>query len=807
MRRRRFLRSVRFVLTSAVQLAASTLLADDAPIGFTPASRSAQSRAEAHALSIPTPDAARSWLRALTEEPHVAGTPADYRTAVDVRDKLRSWGWQADLAEYEVLLNYPTRSICEIVRPGSAAQGIKTTEDAVTADKDSASPEIFPAFHGYGVSGDVTAQVVYANFGRPEDYAVLERLGVDVKGKIVLVRYGEVFRGLKVRNAQQKGAKGVLIYSDPQDDGYGRGDTFPHGPFRSPSSFQRGSVQFLSLGPGDPSTPNGPSLKDAARLPLDPKNGFPIVGTALGSGAEDVKAWEKTAGQVREDYYATIPSLPISYEAARPIIEALGGANVPAGWQGGLPLPYHVGPGPAEVHFAIDMDYKVRPIWNVIAQLKGDVEPDRWVMVGNHRDAWVYGAVDPGSGTATTLEMCRALGSAVKNGWKPKRTLVYASWDAEEYGLVGSTEWADQHAAEITEKAVLMLNVDVAVSGPDLDVDGVPSLRDLFLEAAGGVHDVRSGRTLRDLWVAKRRAAYSNTAPVDLGGVWDTSNADETARLLAGGSRKFTPMLNPLGSGSDYTAFLDHLGVPCLDAGFSGRYGVYHSAYDDFFWMEKFGDPEFLTHATAAKLYTLIAMRAAGADVVPLRFVPYADALRDHVDDLRRTVARKGRATEGDSARPTLSFDGLPKLVPAIKAFEVQAQAVDSATDALTHRDGVTPAQFARVNDALTRVERQFLLANGLPGRPWFKHSVYAPGLTTGYASWPLPGVRQGILDADNEMVAGQTAQLIERIEAATAALKAATDATAPTPPTAPPAPAAPPAAAKPGTTTTKPAA
>ena len=783
---------------------------DDSLIGFAPASRAAQTKAEAHALSVPTPDAARAWLRSLTEEPHVAGTPADYKTAVDVRDKLRSWGWTADLVEYEVLLNYPTQATLEIVRP--TGQPLKTQEDPVAGDKDSASPTAFGAFHGYGVSGDETAQVIYVNYGRPEDYTVLERLGVDVKGKIVLARYGEVFRGLKVRNAQKHGAKGILIYSDPQDDGYGKGDTFPNGPYRSPSSFQRGSVQFLSLGPGDPSTPNGPSLKDAARLPIDSTSGFPVVGgPSLRSGmngnpspysVEEIKEWEKTTGLVREDYYATIPSLPVSYESARPILEAMGGPNVPAGWQGGLPIPYHVGPGPVEVRMAVVMDYKIRTIWNVIAQIKGEVEPDRWVMVGNHRDAWVYGAVDPGSGTAATLEMCRALGSAVKNaGWKPKRTLVYASWDAEEYGLVGSTEWADQHAAEINEKAVMMLNVDVAVSGPDLDVDGVPSLRELFLEAAGGVRDIRSGRTLRDLWMAKRRAAYSGAAPVDLGEVWDTNSPDEASKALENGHPKFSPQLNPLGSGSDYTAFLDHLGVPALDVGFSGRYGVYHSVYDDFFWMEKFGDPEFVTHATAAKLYTLIVMRAAGADVVPLKFTPYADALEGHVDDLRRTVARKGRAVEGDPARPALVFEGLPRLVEAIMGFATRAKAVDAATEALAQRDGIPLAQASKVNDALTRVERQFLLTKGLPGRPWFKHAIYAPGLTTGYASWPLPGVRQGINDSDAEMIGSQTALLVERIDAATATLKAAADAASAAIPANPPAAARPiPGASSPAT-------
>ena len=825
-----------FGLLGLVALA-SPARGQDGPIGFSPGSKPAQAKAEAHALSVPTPDAARAWLRSITEEPHVAGTPADYKTAIDVRDKLRSWGWQAELAEYEALINYPVRTpgkevLCEIVRP--AAQVLKVTEDAIASDKDSASPDAFPAFHGYGVSGDVTGQIVYANYGRPEDFNALEKLGVDVRGKIVLVRYGELFRGLKIRNAQKRGAKGILIYSDPIDDGYGRGDVYPTGPYRPGSSLQRGSVQFLSLGPGDPSTPNGPSIKGAKRLPFDPRHGFTLAeddvaeipgtpGSPPTPRVQSVKTWEKETGLVREDYYATIPSLPISYDAAKPILEAMGGPNVPGGWQGGLPLAYHVGPGPAEVHFRVEMDYQIRPIWNVIATIKGEVEPDKWVMIGNHRDAWVYGAVDPGSGTAATLEMCRALGSAVKQGWKPRRTLVYASWDAEEYGLVGSTEWCDQHRDEISEKAVMLLNVDSAVSGPELDVDGVPSLRDLMLDAAGSVHDVRSGRPLRDVWMAKRRAAWAGAAPVDLDGLWEgPTGADDAPKPYAGGSngalgRKFSPQLNPLGSGSDYTAFLDHLGVPSLDAGFSGRYGVYHSIYDDFFWMEKFGDPEFVIHATAARLYTLVAMRAAGAEVVPLRFTPYGEALREYVDDLRRMVARKARTVESDSARPPIVFDGLPRLVAAIKAFEGQATALDSATEALARRDGVPPAHLAKVNDALTRVERTFLLPKGLPGRPWFRHAIYAPGLTTGYASWTLPGVRQAIIDNDSEVLAAQLPALAERIEAATTALKVATEAAtignaplaAPQPPapsqTAPPNPAGANGAPAPATPAPKP--
>ena len=730
-----------------------------APLGFAPASRAAQASAEAFALSVPTPDSARGWLRALTEEPHVAGTPADYKTAVFVRDKLRSWGWTADFAEYEVLLNYPRGTpALELVRPG--ARPLSLIETPHAADKDSASPDAFPAFHGYGVSGDVTGQVVYANYGQPDDYATLDRLGVDVKGKIVLVRYGAIFRGLKVRNAQKRGAIGILIYSDPLDDGYAKGDVYPNGPYRPGSALQRGSVQFLSLGPGDPSTPNGPSIKGAKRLPIVGDHGFSLAAD-----------WEKATGLKRDDYFAAIPSLPIGYDAARPILAALGGPNVPAGWQGGLPLAYHVGPGPAEVHFSTRMDYQVRTIWNVIATLKGAIEPDRWVMVGNHRDAWVYGAVDPGSGTAATLETCRALGAAVKNGWKPRRTIVYASWDAEEYGLVGSTEWADEHAKEIDEKAVMLLNVDSAVGGRDLDMDGVPSLRDLLLDAAGAVADVRSGRTLRDLWTESKRTTWAAHPPAETyDPLWDVATTDSGRPIGPARPARFSPALNALGSGSDYTAFLDHLGVASVDVGFGGRYGVYHSIFDNFYWMEKFGDPEFLTHATAARLYTVIAMRAAGADVAPFTFTPYGEALRQYLDDLRWIVDRRARAAP---AKPFI-FDGVHLIAASIQSFQNAARNLDRATSGLAARDGLDPARLSKVNDALQRVERAFLVPAGLPGRPWFKHSIYAPGLTTGYASWPLPGVRQAVLDNDAALLATQVPVLVARIDAASEALRAA---------------------------------
>jgi N-acetylated-alpha-linked acidic dipeptidase len=753
-------------------------------LGFAPSSRSSETEAETHALSVPTPNNARSWLRTLTEEPHVAGTPADYKTALFVRDKLREWGWKADLAEYEVLLNYPVSSQLRLLRPNE--QVLPLNEKAVPGDKDSASPAAFPAFHGYGTSGRASGQVVYANYGRLEDFTALEKMGVDVRDKIVLVRYGELFRGLKVRNAQQHGARGILIYSDPADDGYAKGDVYPNGPFRPESAIQRGSVQFLSLQPGDPSTPGGPSTRGAKRLPIDAMFGFPLKTDglpfqSLGRSPQaekppSVEEWEKATGLQRDDYFASIPSLPISYEAAGPILEAIGGPNMPTGWQGGLPFAYHVGPGPAEVEFSTQMDYQVRPIWNVIATISGTVEPDRWVMIGNHRDAWVYGAVDPGSGTAATLETCRAIGSAVRRGWKPRRTLVYASWDAEEYGLVGSTEWAEDHAKEVDARAVLLLNVDSAVSGHDLDVDGVPSLRDWLLDAASSITDVRSGKSLKQLWLDKKREQWAGQDPIDLPDLFGNGQADSTAATRP--VPRFVPQMKPLGSGSDFTVFVDHLGVPAVDVGFGGRYGVYHSVYDNFTWMEKVGDPEFITHAMSARLYTLLAMRAAAAEVVPLKFVPYGEALRGHVDDLRRMIERKARSAETAPTRGCLTFEGLAGLIKSVRAFQDQATALDLATDTLSSRDDVPRDKLARVNDALMRIERAFLLPDGLPARPWFKHAIYAPGLTTGYASWPLPGLRQAFHDESSARFAAGLTSLEACLVAATRAMKDAVAAT-----------------------------
>jgi N-acetylated-alpha-linked acidic dipeptidase len=359
------------------------------------------------------------------------------------------------------------------------------------------------------------------------------------------------------------------------------------------------------------------------------------------------------------------------------------------------------------------------------------------------------------------METCRALGEAVKNGWKPRRTLVYASWDAEEYGLVGSTEFAEHHADELKQKAVLMLNVDVAVGGSDLSLDGIPSLRELMLQCAGKITDPKSGKSLADLWLAKAKSAWAS-GPFALDGSPWTGAAPATA------SDPFTPHMGWMGSGSDYTAYVDHLGIPALDVGFGGRYGVYHSTYDNFYWMEKFGDPEFLYHATAAKLFTLVAMRAAGADVAPLTFVPYGEALRDHVDDLRRTLARKTRG----GTSPKIADMLFAPVIAGVKNFSARAEACDQATSSLmSSKVPIDPARLSTVNDALMNVERAFLAPEGLPDRPWYKHTIYAPGLTTGYSAWPLPGLYQAVTNDDPKMFEEQAARLVRQLDAAASVL------------------------------------
>ncbi len=721
----------------------------DAPrprLGFLAGSVAAERRAEREMLATPTPERERAWLHALTEEPHVAGTPQGKKVAEYVRDRLVEFGLKTELVPYEIWLNLPTAVSLKLLKPEPASLSLR--EEGNPRDKDSYSEDAYPAFHGYGAAGKAAGQVVYVNYGTHEDFERLESLGLSVEGRIALVRYGKVFRGLKVKEAQLRGAKGVIIYSDPADDGYMKGDVYPDGPMRPPSAIQRGSVQFLSSGPGDPSTPGYASTKGAKRIGREQMNGIP-----------------------------KIPSLPLSYGEASKILKALAGDRVPDDWQGGLPFAYHLGPGPAEVEMSVEMDYAIRPLYDVVATVPGTAEPDRLVVLGNHRDAWTYGAVDPNSGTASFLETARGLAAALKGGWKPRRTILLASWDGEEYGLLGSTEWVEDRVQALQQNAVAYINLDSSVTGGDLEVSGIPSLRDLIVEAAGDLDDPRRGGSVLEAWRSRRQREWAKSEPAcgPDGAVFDLQ-------------------LEPLGSGSDYTAFADHAGIASADFSFEGPYGVYHSIYDDLFWMEHFGDPEFLYHTVASRLYGLLAMRLGSAEVAPLRYGAYGRALSRDLELLRRETVRERRIWEAARSGPGTVEPGSQAAVEARKKPALQpdyspiAKAIDRLTTAANELDALLdrlqqetspppdPAALARLNDAIVQIERAFLDKNGLPGRPWFQHTLYAPGLTTGYASWPFPAVVQATRDRDAEALQLALRTVVERIDAATQKIGLARD-------------------------------
>ena len=689
------------------------------PTGFTKASADAHARFEKIALDTPTPDHARRWLFQLTEEPHVAGTAAEKKVAEWVRDRFKEFGLDVEMVRYDVFLNHPKQVSLKMVQPRE--EPLALVEDVVPQDKDSTTRGQFPAFHGYGASGTAQGQIVYVNYGSPADHERLQSMGLSVKGKIALVRYGGAFRGLKVKEAEDRGAVGVLIYSDPADDGYMKGDVYPEGPMRPPSGIQRGSVQYLSLQPGDPSTPGGvPSTASARRITRDQMRNVP-----------------------------RIPSLPISYREAEKLLRHLAGPRVPDDWQGGLPFSYHVGPGGAAAEMSVEMDEGLKPIYNVVAKIPGTT--DQVVVVGNHRDAWTPGAVDPNSGTAALLEAARALGAAAKAGWKPRRTILFCTWDAEEYGLVGSTEWAEDNAAMLSSKAVAYLNIDAAVTGRSFGASGVASLRDVVREVASVVPEPTRGGTVGEAWEQRMKAAWAQSTPVQL----DRKDVD------------FDLQLGRLGSGSDYTAFLDHLGIPSADMGFSGAYGVYHAVYDSFNWMSKFGDPEFVYHQAAARVVGLLAMRVASADVAPLRFSGYARTLGDDLDEIRIDLTRRAR-----TAGPTAFLPDFGPVLTALGRLDQAAKAADAAADRILASGDAAAA--SKMSDALVQVERAFLDPKGLPGRPWFRHRLIGPGLTTGYAPWPFPALREAVEKKDAAMFEAESRAVVAALDSGTARLSAA---------------------------------
>jgi N-acetylated-alpha-linked acidic dipeptidase len=697
-----------FVFSSLQQLAVAQAI-DGFSAGRSPDER----RIEEQFRAVPGGASAREHLRRLTAAPHIAGTKEDYATAVYVRDQMRSFGLPAELKEYQVWLNYPkTDPIVELI--SARRERLSVREAVIKEDPTSSDPRITPLFNGYSATGDVTAELVYANYGLPPDYEALQKAGVDVKGKIVIVRYGNSFRGVKAKVAQDHGAIGCIIYSDPADDGYAQGDVYPRGPWRPVAAGQRGSVQFLFQYPGDPLTPGKPAIPGVPRLSL-------------------------------AEAYADIPRIPVqplAYDQARRLIEPLKGPLRPRGFQGGFPFAYHVGgTSDVRVHLKTDMDYQSRTLWDVVARIDGKAEKDRWVIMGNHRDAWVFGAVDPNSGTATMLETARAFGQLVKQGWQPRRTIILCSWDGEEYGLIGSTEWAEENAADLQEKAVAYLNVDVAVNGPNYGVSAVPSLWKLIRAATRDVKDPKTGKSVYQQWQDRAREQRAELDP------------EEEARI------------GPLGSGSDYTPFLQHLGVPSTDMGFGGDYGVYHSAYDSFYWMTHFGDPDFGYHVAAAQLWGTMAIRLADADALSFDYTDYANQIREYFDESIRLA--KHRHLESAIDEKAIN-DAVKNFLDEATRLERERQRLVAEADKSSNT-----ARLRRLNDALIKAERAFIDERGLRGRPWYKHEIYAPGIFTGYASQPLTDFRQAIDDRNVVAEKEGLERIIAAIDRATEVLKA----------------------------------
>jgi N-acetylated-alpha-linked acidic dipeptidase len=691
------LSSAIFYAQSAAQAPETTLPAAPAQV-FGYADFSAQATLDAQFLAVPDAKLAGQELKTLTAKPHLAASPEDHETAVFVAEKFKAAGLETEIVPYRVLLNHPRKVSFEARTDAGAVISAGPTREHVLGDSFQDDPRVVMPFNGSSGSGDVTGEVVYANYGRLEDFDALAAQHVDLHGKIVLVRYGSNFRGVKVYIAEQRGAVGVLIYSDPYDDGYFQGDAYPNGPWRPETGVQRGSVQYLFKYPGDPQTPgvaSTPDLPDSARQ--DPL---------------------KTGNQPR------IPSIPISYHDASPILQALKGPGVPKGWQGALPFSYHLGGvGPltgVSVHLISDQDYQVRTIWDVIGKIKGTEYPDDWVVVGNHRDAWVYGAVDPSSGTAAMLEAVHGVGALVKSGWKPKRTLVFGSWDAEEEGLIGSTEWTEQHAKAL-DRAVAYFNVDVAVAGSEFGAEAVPSLKQFVREVAKEVPSPKGG----SVYYQWKLAGIGQTGDANTGHVTHANAATDDVAV------------GDLGSGSDYTPFLQHLGVPSTDIGSHGSYGVYHSVFDNYAWYTMNADPSFVYLQEMARILGLEALHMADTDVLPYDYVTYAKDISTYLD-----TAKKKKSAEG------MDFG-------AAEAAAARFQKAGEAAHARQLAPASNPAQTAQLNRTLRATESAFLSATGLPNRPWYRHTIYAPGEFTGYAAVVIPGVNEA-LDAKNTGLATQ---------------------------------------------------
>jgi N-acetylated-alpha-linked acidic dipeptidase len=764
----RLARRLSCAASAAVLLAAPLAAHAQAPgsvFGFSPARAADELSTEARFDSLISTADLDAWMKRYAAYPNQVGSPHDKENAEFTLAQFKAWGWDAKIETFEILYPTPITVGLELVG-GAAPFKAKLHEPPVAGDStETRYAGALPPYLAYQGDGDVTAEVVYVNQGMPDDYKALARIGVDVRGKIVIARYGGGWRGLKPQLAQEHGAVGCLIYSDPADDGYATDDVYPKGGQRPADGVQRGSVQKMMLYPGDPTTPG--------------------VGSVPG-----------VKGRLTREQATTIlkiPALPISYADAKPFLEALDGQVVPRNWRGALPITYHTGPGPVRAHLVVKSDWGFKIIYDVVATMKGSDEPDTWVMRGNHRDGWVYGASDPLSGHGAMLAEAKAIGALAKTGWKPKRTLVYLSWDAEEPGLIGSTEWAETHADDIQKKALAYVNTDNSDRG-FFHAGGSQALQHMLGEVTTAVQDPE-----RQVSVAQRlRARYR---------VSGLEEPNERAKRLAktAAADKDLP-IEALGSGSDYSAFLQHLGVATLDLGFGGEGvdgGVYHSAYDTYEHYVRFGDPGFRYSAALAQVTGRTVMRLAQADAAPMRFADTATTVAEYVEELKKlNTSQREKAEESnalldsgaftlaadptkptsppprETAPPKLDFAPLDQAVAKLKASAASYDARFAAA-------GVAAPAAARaaLDRRLAAQEQAFLGAEGLPERPWFRHLIYAPGSLTGYGAKTLPGVREAMEAGRYDTAAVYVAKTAAAIERYASALDAAADSlTHPTP-------------------------
>ena len=682
---------------------------------------------------IPEPRNLREYMERLAARPHHVGSPYDKDNAEWIAAKLKSWGLDAKIENFDVLFPTPKERVVELVEP--VKYTAKLEEPALAVDPTSnQKSEQLPVYHAYSIDGEMTAPLVYVNYGIPADYEELQRLGVSVSGAIVIARYGASWRGIKPKVAAEHGALGCIIYSDPRDDGYYTGDVYPEGPQRPRGGAQRGSVMDMPLYPGDPLTPGTGAVPGAQRLAIS-----------------DAKTLTK------------IPVLPISYGDAQPLLAALKGPVAPENWRGALPITYHVGPGPAKVHLKLNFNWDIKRLYNVIVRIPGAEYPDEWVIRGNHHDAWVNGADDPLSGTVAEMEEARGLAELLKQGWKPKRTIIYCFWDGEEPGLLGSTEWAETHADELRSHAVAYINSDTNSRG-FLSASGSHTLEHFI---NGVMRDVEDPETKASVW--KRSQLFSLSRP---------GTAEQKKEIRSRADLR----IEALGSGSDYTAFIDHLGVASLNLGFDGEGGmggVYHSIYDDFYWYTHFADTDFVYGRALAQTAGSAMIRLADAELLPFQFSDFADTIRTYLEDLKKLAAdqraqiqeqnleiEEGVFTASADPRktyvppskqpvpPHLSF---APLEDALDLLAASAQRYDAA------RQRSTGANAKAINAKLIESERRLTDSAGLPGRPWFQHMIYAPGFYTGYGVKTIPGVREAI-EQKRWQEAGEQIQRVARV-------------------------------------------